>query len=1329
MTKPRLSLLLLLLLPFLAAMAVPSCVFRLVDTSSGLPDNETRNVVRLPDGRWAVRTATGLSLFDGCTFRSFPLPSRTAWPMDYEAGQPTTYADAQGHIWTKEAGKLYVFDLLTERYVADVGALLGSMGIRGRVRNVFVDASGSVWIAMDDRLTAPAMTGKGKPKRARTLHVPTRNLRDVAVVGRRAWLAYGDGTVACMDTASGKPLAVRQKLWNHPVVSRDFVRFAQSGATLWLMWDRGVAVLPKGSHQWKRRLEGEAGQTFVALSAAADGTAFLAVRQRGVVVLHGDGSNSLIGSFPTTGGETVDDDVEAVGCLDGDLVLCLRSKGLCICNPLVQPFAFHPLSLFHVSWTGNYRLATTRDGKCLFCFPQGQLLYAPSTQTMTRMASGAEDATTSFTDSRGRIWTGTFRHGIYRDDHGQHRHYLQEGSSQHDTDYNIIRDFAEDARHRVWVTYLGGIGRFDERQERIVPLRNRLIEGNRNINAIAFDKQGWLYAATNDGLLRVGPDGRQASAIPLAATGDETADGLPTACKCLYVDAQGTVWAGTYGGLYAYEPSTRALRHFGRAEGMANEVVQDITGDGDGGIWATTANGLCRLQRSSTGSYALTVFDSGSFLGDSKFLPSAAASTGSSLVFGCANGFYVVRPSQVRRVAYRGRPLLTSLIVNNREVRPGMSVDGHVVLPQALPHTSRVVLRHDENFITVQFSGLNFDMPRHTRYRYRLRGVSDQWTETSPADGIGRATYANLAPGSYKLEVCSAGFDRQWSRRPATLAITVLAPWWATWWARTLYAALLIMMAAGAYRWKMRQNRRRMEEEKSRALDEMKYRFFTNISHEFRTLLTLIITPVSSLLSRVRDPDEKAQLATVSRNAADLLQLVNQLLDFRKMESGGEQLRLSGGNLDEFVAYTVAKFRPLAEQKGIALYCTMEAKGLFIHFDRDKVGKILGNLLSNALKFTDRGGRVTVTLSALIRDSHRWARLAVADNGCGIGAEDQRHIFDRFYRADSQAATYAGSGIGLNMVAEYVRLHQGQIGVESQPGKGSTFTVLLPAELPLPDSQPNDADSATAPATAPPANGNGKDKTVLVVEDNREFRSYLVGQLSHIYNKVEEAQDGIEGALKAEADEPDIIVSDVMMPRMSGTDMCRRLKDNIATSHIPVVLLTAWSSDEARAEGYKAGADAYIAKPFVMDVLLSRIDNLLSRQQQRIDAFSHNASLDPRTLTDSTADSHLLDEIIAAIKAHLADNEYTIDSLARDVALSRMSLYRKVRSLTGQTPADFIRTVRLKTAAGLLREGRCTVAEACWQTGFASPQNFSRHFKAMFGVLPSQYMPSSKNRK
>ena len=1281
-------------------------VYRLVDTAIGLPDDEVKGFFYAPDGRLGIRTFSGISLFDGCAFRVFSPMDAKPYRMNYVTALPRIYVDAEHRVWSKEQGQLLVFDLKREAFEPHVDQVLANWGIREPIRDFFVDEAKEYW--------AVTVTGK-LLHQGHQIALRTQGLRDICRQGDRVWMVYSDGYLLGVD-AHTYQMKSTTRLWKKPVLPRDFVRLVQKGQQLWVMWDHGVAsYLPK-QNRWQQRY-GDDRHTFTTLAVSPEGKAFLGVRQLGLVTIEPNGKQSLQTSFPMMDGECVADDIQSIAYERGNLVLGFYYKGMALYNANMQGFPFYTFSQFQADGLGFYRASCTSGGNVCLVFPQQVLTFNPYQITLQPLqGTGAgDDFIQSFTDSRDRVWVGTFRKGIYLKDGDKVSHFMQEDVPNKDIDYNIVRDFAEDHQHQIWVCYHGGVGRFDEQAKRIFPLQNKLFVGNMNINSIVFDRLHRLWTATNKGLIM----GNQLK--------------LKAVCKALAIDKQGWIWVGTMNGVYVFDIQNGKTYQYGKGEGMANEMIQDLVVDKLGDVWATTANGLCRFRRtrSSEQPFALTMFDSQNKLGDTKFLPRTAASMADGkLFFGSSTGFYIVDPIQVKDMEYTGHPVFTSLLVNNQEVVAGKEYDGRVILPFALSTTRKIVLEHDENFITVHFSGLNFDMPHHTYYKYRLQGVNNDWIEISPQDGIGRANYTDLSPGTYKLEVYSAGLDKVWSKQSATLEIEVLAPLWATWWAKLLYLLAFIALMIFGVRWKIEQNRKRMENEKYKELEEMKYRFFTNISHEFRTLLTLIITPVGSMLRRTTDTETRTQLNEVSKNAGDLLQLVNQLLDFRKMEMNGERLNLASGNLDEFIQYTTMKFSPLSEQKNISLKFEDKTGGLFMYFDRDKLGKILTNLLSNAFKFTKSGGVVKVELSKCFIDSRRYARIIVEDTGCGISKEEQAHVFERFYRAEQQqAATQVGSGIGLNMVYEYVKLHQGKVSLESEEGKGSRFIVDIPTDLKhaLQQEAAQDNQFVSSPATdavdgATEVQGAKKiEKTVMVVEDNEDFRHFLHRELSHIYNKVLVAKDGMEGALKAEEENPDLIVSDVMMPRMNGTDMCRRIKENIETSHIPVILLTAWSTDEGRTEGYKAGADAYIAKPFDMEVLLARISNLLEKQEKRKQDFSHSISLDPKTVTDSSPDEAFLNEVIGHIEKNIDNSEYTIDSLAGDVVMSRMSFYRKMKSLTGQTPADFIRTVRLKTAAKLLKEGNCNVSEACYRTGFASPQNFSKHFKEIFGVLPSQY--------
>ncbi len=1310
--------------------------FRLINTSNGLPDDEVKALFWTPDGKLGVRTSSSLSIFDGYTFHSVSPMGNEGYATDYVSALPKVYLDAKQRVWIKELGQFLVFDLPKDAYVKDVKDVLAQMDIKERIHDFFIDSAHDFWFVTSSGklfMVKASQPGEAENK-AVEVKITGKDLRGVCRSQGNHWFVYSHGLVVGMNAQMTQTIS-RQQLWKGDVPVRDFMEFAQDKDQLWLMWNHGVANYDAKAHQWRTRFKNDKLE-LVTICANSDGTANVSIRQMGLLTLTPDGKSHIETDIQTIDGETVVDDIQAIACRQGNLFLGLSGKGLCFYHPNLRRFSYHSFSSLGLH-LNTYRVNQYTGGKVLLTPSNGVFALDAQNGKVSTLPIGGSDYIRSIIDSKGRIWSGTFRKGFYCRENGKVEHFQQGGNASKDINYDIVRGFLEDSQHRIWVNYQGGIGLFDEQRKRIVPLTDNRLERYKVVNDFKEDRQQRIWVASTQGLFVYTP-ATMSVLFPKDIVKDPAVSvKLGGPCKTLLIDSHRLVWVGTLNGLFVINPSSQTARFLGKQDGMPNEMINGMIEDKYGNVWVTTSNGLCRFSPVGDGDKAdfkLMVFDSQNKLRNANFgwMTTGQLANG-NLFFGVQDGYYVVDPSQVKEMKYTGHPIFTSLHVNNQEIVPGKEYDGKVILSSVLSATDKLVLRYDENFITIHFSGLNYEMPSHTYYKYRLKGMNEHWIETSPQDGIGVANYTDLAPGRYELEVYSAGSDKVWSKQSIKLQIIVEPPFWATWWAKTLYALLFIGILIFGFRWKMEQNRKRLEEEKYKELEEMKYRFFTNISHEFRTLLTLIITPIGSVLKRTKDEETRSQLNDVSRNAGDLLQLVNQLLDFRKMEMNGEKLNLSSGNLNEFIQYTAMKFTPLSEQKNILLSFDDKTNGIFMYFDHDKMGKILTNLLSNAFKFTKAGGKVTVSLESCILDSRRYSHIVVEDTGCGISKEEQVHVFERFYRAEQeQANKQIGSGIGLNMVLEYVKLHQGNISLESEVGKGSRFIVDIPTDLKhvlQQESSGNVADGASSiVASADAVDGAMEvqttkkiEKSILVVEDNDDFRSFLHRELSHKYSKLLVAKDGLEGALMAETENPDLVVSDVMMPRMNGTDMCRRIKENIETSHIPVILLTAWSTDEGRAEGYKAGADAYIAKPFNMEVLLARIANLLEKQEKRRQDFSHSISLDPKTVTDSTPDEAFLNEIIGCIEKNINNSEYTIDSLAADVVMSRMSLYRKMKSLTGQTPADFIRTVRLKTAAKLLKDGSCNVSEACYRVGFASPQNFTKHFKEMFGVLPSQY--------
>jgi len=530
-------------------------------------------------------------------------------------------------------------------------------------------------------------------------------------------------------------------------------------------------------------------------------------------------------------------------------------------------------------------------------------------------------------------------------------------------------------------------------------------------------------------------------------------------------------------------------------------------------------------------------------------------------------------------------------------------------------------------------------------------------------------------------------------------------------------------------RFEVRQQRR--EAERAHAIEQLKTKFFTNVSHEFRTPLSLIISPLDRIIKHTADEEQKKQLNLVHRNAKRLLNLVNQLLDFRKMEVQEMKLHPSIGDIVKFCESVSYSFSDIAEKKGIQFSFSSNMESLEIYFDRDKIEKILFNLLSNAFKYTHDNGMVSVNLvyhTSMDGESDGTLAIEVKDNGIGIPADQHEKIFERFFQTDvPDSMVNQGTGLGLAITKEFVKLHNGIISLKSEPEKGTCFTVLLPAKkiyesagrsvtnaIPIEDAEQVVFEESLK---------NGKKKTIMIVEDNEDLRFYLKENLKGQYH-VEEAVNGKEGWEKIRQLNPDLVVSDIMMPLMDGIDLARKIKTETLTAHIPVILLTAMGSEEKQLEGLNAGVNDYITKPFTFEILASRIRNLLAQQKLLQKRFQKQIEVNPSEVTVTPVDEKFLKQALEVVEKFMDNPDFSVEDFSREMYMSRVALYKKVLSLTGKAPLEFIRSIRLKRAAQLLEKSGMSVSEIAYEVGFNNPKNFTKYFKEEFKILPSQYAAS-----
>lgn len=809
------------------------------------------------------------------------------------------------------------------------------------------------------------------------------------------------------------------------------------------------------------------------------------------------------------------------------------------------------------------------------------------------------------------------------------------------------------------------------------------------------------------------------------------------------VDRQNRLWVGTDNGLNLMDKKTGHFTSYFERDGLANGIIQSILEDAEGNIWVSTQQGISCLAFTE-GEMTVKNFDAFDGLQDNFFNDEAATTTPAGhLIFGGVNGLSIFRPEMIQLDTIPPKIAITDFRLFNRSVPIGRMPDGRTILSKNISETTKLQLSHRDNVVSFEFTGLHFSEPKKIRYAYQLVGFDPDWVYTDANQRI--AHYTNLPYEDFTFKVKASNGDGLWSE-PVELSFCVSPPFWLTGWAFVLYAILAIgLFYIGLRMTRLRAEFRhsleleRVEREKLEEVNSLKLQFFTNISHELRTPLTLIISPLEQLLQHPKDRKMHQLFTRMHFNANRLLTMINQLLDIRKSEAGLMKLHVAEGNLVEFAKEITASFKNLANQRGIQLTFTAQSEIITAWFDHGQLEKVLFNLLSNAFKFTNDGARVAVGVS-----QPGPIEITVADTGVGIPAGQLENIFDRFYQVENSKewVRKSGTGIGLSLAKTIVEKHHGKIEVESEEGRGTTFRIslqpgreqfneseLLPVEdilngLPafIRANPPEELPEPPAKTEEPSQNGTVEKPLILLVEDNPDIRAYLRENLEADY-RISEASDGQQGLEKALAEPPALIIADIAMPRMDGIEMCAQVKSNIDTSHVPVILLTARTSLVFKVDGLEKGADDYVTKPFHMRLLAARIKNLINNRKALQEHFLKSFSFDfsPSALVLNSLDEQLLSQIKTIVERHIDDCNFSVDQLASTLNMSRMQLYRKLKSLTGRSPNRIIRSFRLKRAAQLLESGQFNVSDVTYMVGYNDLKSFREQFKKEFGVCPSGY--------
>jgi len=944
-----------------------------------------------------------------------------------------------------------------------------------------------------------------------------------------------------------------------------------------------------------------------------------------------------------------------------------------------------------------------------------------------------------YEDQAGDLWVGTFL-GLWKVTDGRLEPFnIGEGPATDLLARSNIQMITQDPGGIFWIATFNGLFRWDSLKGELTNFRHDVLDphsvSSNDLTHVHIDRAGRMWLGTDArglNLFRSAEKGFQRFFAP--DRGLETVSSMVEA-------PTGELWLASFSGLVRFDPATGDTEIFGRKEGLPNDQVVSILEDDHGRFWVSTGYGLARFDPETS---QVKAFDQLDGLPDNEVKFASVKDSRGFLHFGGRTGLVTLDPSSFENSSYDPPLVITSLSLADTLVQPGPGSP----LEQQVHRTERIELAHDQNHLSITFAALDFARPDQNRYRYMLEGLDPDWRTPGEAR---RATDTNLSPGTYTFRAGGTNRDGIWSSREATLVIRILPPWWQTWWAYLLYSLAFLAVVYGILRQVINRERLRARLELQRAeatqlqeLDELKSRFLTNITHEFRTPLTLIKAPLLRLQSE-QEGERDLRFETMIRNADRLEHLIDQLLDLSRLEAGRLPLHWQHGDCWGWLRVFVNGFESLAAQRQIKLKVDIPEETCPAWFDEDLAEKLVGNLVSNAVKYTPDAGRVTVNAS--ISDEAatlpvprfgrragtwksapaRWVTITVANTGSYIPPREQPRIFDRFYQSSSSD----GSGVGLALVKELTEWMGGSIELTSSPITGTVFTATLPVfdhhpedgPLPVPSEKPDaDPDPGEAPEVEDESAAEDDEPRILVVEDHPELRNFIHDDFSPEY-KVLVAENGQQGLDIAVAEVPDLVLSDIMMPVMDGFELCRRLKDDERTSHIPIILLTARSEAESRHKGLSLGADDYVAKPFDAEDLRLRINNLIDQRRKLAESYERRlAVLTPEVMPVTSADERFVAQLRTVIDSNIEDTDFKINSLCNEVGMSRSQLHRKLKAVTGRSTSDFVRSHRIQRAAQLFNGGYGNVTEVAYAVGFRNLSYFSRSFKEIFDLQPSEFL-------
>ena len=1318
-------LLLLIAFPALATME-GDIRFRNIQTQNGLSNDDVNCIFKDSHGFMWFGTASGLNRYDGYSVRIFhsQRPDSTALRDNYVQN---IQEDADGNLWICAGDTYSVYNPADERFTWFGPDEARKFGLPAEPKLILV-REGQLWFVVDNtvyrldedkRIAEAAQTDSGHP------------ITDIAAMPDNGDIvAVNDTGDLFIINADAGTVSKKRNPGSLPHAANIFV-FPDQDGLIWVFSVFGVSCFSPRSDRWVRQdvCSLLSGYSVKAIAQDDSRRLWFGTDNNGIYILDKDDSIEKLQNNPLDGYSLPNNTIKTIyNSGDGGMWVGTYKKGVSVYYPNEYKFTSRTITDVNCitrnpNEYSSVWLGTDHSGLMKYNYATGEI-----TGIEDSTGSNNNAITSLMTDSGGNLWIGTYQGGLRKFSNGRFEHW----NTDNGLSSNNIWAILEGNDGKIWLGTLdGGLQIYNpaDNSFRTLDINNSKINSN-YINTLAKGRDGSIYAGTTYGIARISP--ADYSITTYKGSKKDEKDFSNLNINQVVVDSRGLVWVGTREGLEIYDVKSDTLYNLSLSDRFPNPFILGIIESADHTMWVTVGNERFNIAVAPGTRNKPVTFDvksygthdgilSGTFNQRSMcLLPSG------ELLAGSLEGILTINPEKISINTNKPKVIFTGLSVRNVPVAVGKEYNGRIILPESLEYTDKVKLEYDHNDLTVYFSTDNYSNSDHTVYKYRLEGFDDDWITCVARTH--HATYTNLPPGKYDFSVKAVNSDGVESAEARTVRIIILAPWWASWWARLLYAVVILLSVTVIviyfHRRSLGRLQQRQQEElakKTEELNQLKFKFFTNISHELRTPLTLILSPVESMLKE--NPEDKTlrRLNTIKTNANRLLYLVNQLLDFRKNEMAGLTLHLSEGDLVASIKNACDSFRELTDRKDITLVFDSSCDRLDMSYDNDKVTKILMNLLSNAVKYTPDGGRITVRLALT---DEKEAVISVADTGKGISDADKQHIFERFYRGSDKSDLNTGTGIGLSLVYEYAKLHGGTVEVADNMPRGTVFSVVLPAREGVCVAE-NIAGAPTEVSVSKERfeksvtveSSDDKPK-VLFVDDNRDLIDFLKEEFSDNYD-ISVASNGVE-ALKIVAGKSfDLIVTDLMMPEMDGIELSRRLKSDKATVDIPLVMLTAKQDMGSMIEGLTLGADDYITKPFNNDVLALKMKRLTELRKKGMKRTLIDPT--PSKIEITSLDEQLIEKAVKYVEDNISRSDLSVEELAREMGMSRVHLYKKISMLTGKTPIEFIRLLRLKRATQYLAESQLTIAEIAYSLGFNNPKYFSKYFKEEFGILPSEY--------